>query len=407
MNCVNSGDVSGANDWNNVGGLIGWNDGCTLANCINSGSVSGSGTLGGLVGRNDSWGAVEHSYWKQTDAAPFALEAVGYNFGSATDCHYFGAAPGTLAASVTVDGLTTDSLAEALNIWMAMTRDNAQLPLRRWTRGSTTTYPTLIVGSWSDAGNYSTNWYSAEATNHPIGTAAELAGLAVLANAGITFQDQRITLMDDIDLSAHEWVPIGRMRADGALMANFAGTFNGNGKSISGLYVDRYSNRLAVGLFGVANMTYVFNLALVDADVTGKLHAGVLFGYLDFGWAINNSCSGRVSGDYRTGGIAGTVMDGVIGNCWSETRASGAVAGGLIGYSQGSGSNLAFNFWKRTGEAPFNLPAAGNLADGALLECYHFGAAPGILALPPGRRPSTLAQTLNEFVIELGPPASQ
>lgn len=402
MNCANSGTVSGANNWNSVGGLVGWNDGSTIANCVNSGAVSGSGTLGGLVGRNESLSTLSNSYWKQINAAPFTLDAVGFNLGTVTTCHAFGTTPGTLAVPVTVDGITTDSLSEALNAWMAMTRDNAHLPLRRWTRGSSTAYPTLIAGNWSDVGNYSTDWYSAASTRFQINTAAELAGLAVLANAGYIFYNKQITLTDHIDLSEHEWTPIGSLSATGS-PAGFDAIFNGNGKSVSGVYVDQHSNCAAAGFFGAIDDVFVFNLAVVDADVAGKLHAGALFGYLDFGWAINNSCSGRVSGDYRTGGLAGTIIQGVTGNCWSDVRVSGAITGGLVGHVSESNESLTYSYWKRTGEAPFNLPAAGNLPDGALHECHTFGAAPGNLALPPGQKPSTLAETLNEFVIELGP----
>ncbi len=58
------------------------------------------------------------SDWKQTGVAPFNIDAVADIGGSISGIHSFGAAPGTLTASVMIGGVTTDQLGTALNAWV-------------------------------------------------------------------------------------------------------------------------------------------------------------------------------------------------------------------------------------------------------------------------------------------------
>ena len=84
------------------------------------------------------------------------------------------------------------------------------LPVMSWGQ---TTFPT---DSWLDYAD--TDWYtnSTSATSYTIKTAAELAGMAKLAlwdNGYVEFDGKTITLDvegGELDLSAHEWFPIGR-----------------------------------------------------------------------------------------------------------------------------------------------------------------------------------------------------
>lgn len=84
-----------------------------------------------------------------------------------------------------------------------------------------------------------------------ISNGAELAYLAQLVNDGNDFSTKTVTLTNNIDLNNKAWTPIGN--SDSV----FAGTFDGNGHTISGLYINitgSYSpakkGRLYQGLFG-------------------------------------------------------------------------------------------------------------------------------------------------------------
>lgn len=400
VNCANEGAVSGSGESCFAGGLVGWNWGGEIRNGANSGAVTGTGggDLGGIVGRNDGGGAVAGCFWKRTGTAPFDLDGVGYNaFGGVDDCQPFGAAPGTLGATVTVDGLATDSLAEALNAWMAMTRDDDGAPLRRWTPGSASAYPTLVESRWSDEGNFATNWYDAAGTDFVIGTPAELAGLAALVNGGTTFENRRVTLGADLAMEGREWTPIGALDEEGTTVSSFGGIFDGNGKTVSGVYVDRYSSFGTAGLFGAAQAAIIANLTVADADIAASDYAGALCGIQDASWILNCSSGGRVSGGEAAGGISGRVA-GVIVNCWSGARVDGSAAGGVAGLSLGD-QGVGRCYWKRTGTAPFDLSAVG---EGDDVACYAFAGPPGALAEPPDEFPPTLAGALNDLVRSSG-----
>ena len=72
---------------------------------------------------------------------------------------------------------------------------------------------------------------------YQISTAAQLAKLAKDVNTGIDYRNQYFKLMDNIDLSGREWEPIGYTEGGGSIHG-FNGMFDGNYKTISGMYVD-------------------------------------------------------------------------------------------------------------------------------------------------------------------------
>lgn len=85
-----------------------------------------------------------------------------------------------------------------------------------------------------------TIWYNKDQNEFTISTAEELAGLAAIVNGtadGITpdsFSGKTITLTSDIDLAGsadNPWTPIGNG------YSYFTSTFDGQGHTISGLYI--------------------------------------------------------------------------------------------------------------------------------------------------------------------------
>ena len=114
-----------------------------------------------------------------------------------------------------------------------------------------------------------------------ITTAEQLAALAVSVNDGNNYSGVTIKLGADIDLSGHNWTPIGTTSSN-----SFSGTFDGDGKTISNLTVN-LPNNYNVGLFGHSKGT-IQNVTLTNATVQGKNFVGGLVG----------SKSGTVSGVY-------------------------------------------------------------------------------------------------------------
>ena len=131
------------------------------------------------------------------------------------------------------------------------------------------------------------------------------------------------TLADNIDLTGKDWTPIGTSFGN-----SYTGTFDGNGKTITGLTVtgsDRYT-----GLFGFIKGT-VKNVVLTEINITSGTFVGGVAGW-SFGGNIENcSVSGSVSGS-DVGGVVGYQQGGSITGCSSSATVKGTQrAGGVAG----------------------------------------------------------------------------
>lgn len=156
-----------------------------------------------------------------------------------------------------------------------------------------------------------------------ISNGAELAYLAQLVNAGNDFSTKTVTLTNNIDLNNKAWTPIGN--SDSV----FAGTFDGNGHTISGLYINitgSYSpakkGRLYQGLFGCVEDGTVRNL-IVTGSVTIGNEKSVNVSYIGGIVGINDG------GDVQNCGFYGTVSakQNVLKTPKDCTKDNGGVVG--------------------------------------------------------------------------------
>jgi hypothetical protein len=180
---------------------------------------------------------------------------------------------------------------------------------------------------------------------YKITSAEELAKLAELVNAGAAhYADAGIhyLLTANLDLSTNYgegdafnggkgWIPIGHTDA-GAL--HFKGIFDGNGKTIEGLYINNtvYDN---TGLFGAVygGTAVVKNLGIVNANITGNDYVGGVAGYVEGGTVQNCYVTGEVSGKQQVGGVAGYAYYGTMQNCYATGAVSGEDnVGGVVGW---------------------------------------------------------------------------
>ena len=141
--------------------------------------------------------------------------------------------------------------------------------------------------------------------------------------------------------SGEGWEPIGEYTGTGAspFGTPFVAIFEGNGHSISNLYVDR-EDEDGMGLFGnfgnygVNRTMEIRNVELRNVDVTGGESVGGLAGYTGEGSIKNSSVAGgSVIGDEEVGGLVGS-SSGPIANSSSAAAVSGeSQIGGLVGHS--------------------------------------------------------------------------
>ena len=141
------------------------------------------------------------------------------------------------------------------------------------------------------------------------------------------------TLADDITLpvvtdGGSNWTPI----------QGYAGTFDGGGKTITGLTINK--STMNVGLFAsIAEGGTVKNLKLDKVNVTANSNVGAIAGE-NRGTIENCSVSGSVTGSSDNscvGGIAGWHNNGSITDCHSSATVEGlSRVGGIAGKSNAS-----------------------------------------------------------------------
>ena len=174
------------------------------------------------------------------------------------------------------------------------------------------------------------------------------------------------------------WTPIGN--SDNM----YQGTFDGNGKTISNLYINATSGD--AGFFGYAGNGSIKNITFDNAKVnsTGN-NTGILAGY-DGYCIIENiktleKCS--VEGIENVGGIAGSTIGNII-NCENHAMVMGAsCVGGIVGYYDGSYGSITScaNYGFVTGSAANVGGMAGNFiaSPGTIQNCANYGDITGTL----------------------------
>ena len=234
-------------------------------------------------------------------------------------------------------------------------------------------------------------------TPFQISTAAELAWFRDYVNGTIVDEGEKdktthpsasATLTADIDLVEFchaadaatntkelSWDPIGN--SDN----KYQGTFDGNGKTISNLYINATS--YYTGFFGYAEKGSIKNITFDNATVksTGNLYTGILAGFEEL-CIIENiktlaNCS--VEGKDDVGGIAGRAS-GDIGNCENHAMVKGAFyVGGIVGDYRNSGKSIisCANYGVVTGTENSVGGIAGYFGSGTIQNCANYGDITG------------------------------
>ncbi len=244
--------------------------------------------------------------------------------------------------------------------------------------------------------NATYDWYvdGVDEGEFTINTASDLAGLANIVNGTATqeavsgvasysdettyvkdsFKGKTVTLAADIDLMNAVWTPIGNSTY------KFQGTFDGNGKTVSNLYIPGYKSN--VGLFGFTTDGEIKNLTIENATVYGCLNVGVLAG-TPYTTKYNNiTVKGHVevSGMSYVGGVGGksayanwdniTVdvddTSFVIANSIENATSYRTYVGGVIGF-MGEGGHTVSNVTS-------NIDVSGTTCDvGGIVGIAHYG----------------------------------
>jgi hypothetical protein len=242
-----------------------------------------------------------------------------------------------------------------------------------------------------------TQWYddNPNALTFTISTAAQLAGLAEIVNNTASsspyryeaFLGKTIVLANDIDISAYNstnsfnsargWIPIGvPSRLDWSL---FFGTFDGNGKTVSGLYINNTALDNA-GLFGAGGMSseraVIKNLNVANVNITAQDIVGAVVGVF-YGTMENCTSSGTINGRNTVGGLVGNFGAGNMISSFSTSKVNGEeTVGGLAGSLDTDGRvNNSYAIGAISG-----LSKVGGLLgglSGRIANCYSAGTVTG------------------------------
>ena len=211
---------------------------------------------------------------------------------------------------------------------------------------------------------------------YQISTAAELKEFRDEVNSGKTDADAVLTANIDLSEICSEeegvsWTPIGNSESTA-----YSGTFNGDGHTISGLYIDSSDNDYK-GLFGYlstdGNNTGTVQNLTVSGSVSGGWYVGGVVGR-NGGNVINCTFSGSVSGHLYVGGVVGQ-NGGTVENCYNTGSVSGNSVGGVVGYNSSTVENC-YNIGEVSGSPVGGV--VGYNDEGRVENCYNTGAVSGV-----------------------------
>ena len=242
-----------------------------------------------------------------------------------------------------------------------------------WQAGEEYTY-TVSLAAAKDPG-YTV---SEDGKTYEVYNAEGLKNIAKLVNDGNTGID--ITLTGNIDLKGIDWTPIGKDDNKA-----YTGTFDGNGKTITGLTVT--GSYKYAGLFGdIDENGTVKNVVLEGVQIESDNSSGYAGGVAGDSWGTIENCSvsGSVSGTTFAGGVVGSQWGGSITGCNSSATVKGVIFAGGIAGETNSGASLTGCYATEDvtveNDGTNNSHAGGVVGyngGGTLTACYATGSVTG------------------------------
>ena len=179
------------------------------------------------------------------------------------------------------------------------------------------------------------------------------------------------------NLEELSWEPIGKYDYG----YQYGGTFDGNGKTITNLYINASQNN--VGLFCYTYEGTIKNLTFEYANVTNTgVFTGILVGYAKTSnlqnIKISNTC--QMKGGKETGGIAGELSYANAYNCVNYATVQGNYrVGGLFGYCSNKERSITTcaNYGNVTATGTDAGGLVGYFISGTIQDCANYGDVKG------------------------------
>jgi prepilin-type N-terminal cleavage/methylation domain-containing protein len=329
-NAFSVGDLTGNT---NVGGISGYQNRTDLFNSYSVANVTGSGTVGGLTGyllgaNSSSRAFITNSYYAGKLVGGSYTDMIAGRTNSyitVTDTYWDAEQVGRTSlgegqAIYTIEMKNKDRFVnwDFENIWGI--NEGLTYPYLKHQNGPLTSYPettqggiTLGTGTIDDPYQVST-----------------LVGLGQMAN----IVNAHYILISNINAgdttnwnNGTGWIPVGNNSV------NFIGSIDGNGYTISNLYINRPTTDYQ-GLVGyLGTNASVSNLRLLNINITGRNYTSGLSGYSNEAEITNVGIEGNVNGNNYVGMITGYSMSTNINQSYSNGELIGtSYLGGISGY---------------------------------------------------------------------------
>ncbi len=365
INCHSTGSIS-ASYADYIGGLVGSNNASTVSNSYSTVNITGNSAdadVGGLVGYNFGLSTVNNCYstGSVTNGGSDVGGLVGYNYpngGTALISNSYSI--GKVSGTSDIGGLVGDNAATIDSCFWNTDSSGSTGIGTGTTTGATgkTTAGMKDPSTFTSAGWDTASWYMGDSVNngypylswqYPSGT--HLVTAVAPSSSGGYYLIASLDNLYWITQNSSSWGSSFKQTADidasqtsgwasgsgfspiGHSGTYFSGTYDGNGHTISNLFISR-SSTSAVGFIGYPNSSgSITRLGLVNVNIRGQSYVGGVVG----------DCSGTVSDCYSTGtvsgsssivgGLVGGVVEGTISNSYSTASVNGSnYVGGLVGY---------------------------------------------------------------------------
>jgi len=267
-----------------------------------------------------------------------------------------------------------------------------------WTEvGGTTTTGTPNVtsnvnvsspqGNWTIGGNFSA--YSGSGSGlsgdpYLVATMENLAWISQNSTVwGRYFKQTAIIDAASTSDGGSGWLPIGNNTK------KFRGTYDGQGYTISGLYINRPTAD-SVGLFGCTLGGTISNLKLTDLNIQGHYFVGGLVGNNDNTDISKCSSTGTVSGSAMIGGLAGQIINSAVDKCFSTVSVNCSVSylGGFAAIIDNTSVSNCYATGSVNGPSSGTARAGGFLGylnpGGTIDKCYSTGLVTAVIDLVGG-----------------------
>lgn len=408
--CVNTGKVSGKND---LGGIVGCTEGARVQDCGNTDNVKPTGIgrfCGGIAGSVVGSSHIHNCYNVDSSTADKFYDGSCYH----SYCYYL--ANGSDSTDKEITAKTQAQFASGEVAFLLQNGRTDAVWGQTLTGESQQAYPVLggdkVYQSAPCPANYS-NTQRDLPHDYVDGVCSrcgeheppkEVNGYYQITNQWqlYWFADQvsnkgqtniNAKLTADITLNSNVLNENGELNTGvnftpwtliGTNTNPFTGTFDGNNKTISGLYINVTADY--VGLFGcVGNGGTVKNVTLADSYVSGNRYVGGICGQNKCGTLQNCHNNGKVSGAWYVGGVCGSNTrplssdpPSTIQECYNTGKVSGKdYVGGVCGQNNRATVEKSYNTNTVSGGGRVGGVCGENNYSGTVNGCYTTGEVSG------------------------------